>query len=107
MPTATEFLPRYVESEEIIIMTVDEYETIRLIDLEGLMQEQCALSMNIARTSVVSIYGTARHKLADALINGKRLIIEGGDIEIAGENSDNDVRNCRRHRHHLTREENT
>jgi predicted DNA-binding protein (UPF0251 family) len=88
-------------------MTIDEYETIRLIDFEGLMQEQCALSMNIARTSVVSIYAMARRKLADALINGKRLVIEGGDIKIAEEAEYDHVNCCRRHRHKLKREENT
>lgn len=98
LPTAKDFSPHHPQSDEIVTMSVDEYETIRLIDLEGLMQEQCALSMNIARTSVVSIYATARHKLADALINGKRLIIEGGDIEIAS-NENFSVSYCRRHRH--------
>jgi predicted DNA-binding protein (UPF0251 family) len=105
LPTVKEFLPRHLQSEEIVTMSVDEYETIRLIDLEGLMQEQCAQSMNIARTSVVSIYAVARHKLADALINGKRLIIEGGDIEVADEKEYAHVNCCRRHRHHPLKEE--
>lgn len=60
-------------------MTIDEYETIRLIDYEGLKQEQCALRMEVARTTVQGIYEVARKKLADALINGKTLTIEGGD----------------------------
>lgn len=98
LPTANDFSARHLQSDEIVTMSVDEYETIRLIDLEGLMQEQCAQSMNIARTSVVSIYATARHKLADALINGKRLVIKGGDIEVA-ENENMNVSYCRRHRH--------
>ena len=105
LPTVTDFSARQLQSDEIVIMSVDEYETIRLIDLEGLMQEQCAQSMNIARTSVVSIYATARQKLADALINGKRLVISGGDIEVAGKEN-LDVSFCRRHRHHPQREEN-
>ncbi|WFA08759.1 DUF134 domain-containing protein [Tissierella sp. Yu-01] len=67
---------------EIINMTVDEYETIRLIDLEGLKQEECALRMNIARTTVQGIYIDARKKLADSLVNGKVLKIEGGNYEI-------------------------
>jgi predicted DNA-binding protein (UPF0251 family) len=105
LPTANEFSPHHLQSDEIVTMSVDEYETIRLIDLEGLMQEQCALSMNIARTSVVSIYAAARQKLADALVNGKRLIIEGGDIEVANEENLS-VSYCRRHRHHPQKEEN-
>lgn len=56
-------------NNKIIIMSVEEYEAIRLIDLEGLMQEECAERMNVARTTVKRIYNEARKKLADALVN--------------------------------------
>lgn len=69
-------------SGSFITMTVDEYETIRLIDLNGLNQEECAERMNIARTTVQGIYSEARKKVAGSLVNGKILIIEGGDYEI-------------------------
>ncbi len=105
MPLADEFMPKVIQDEEIIRMSIDEFETIRLIDWEGLMQEQAAQSMNIARTSVVAIYAAARQKLADALVNGKRLVIEGGDIEIASQQNGT-VSHCRRHRHHPQRKEN-
>lgn len=104
VPMSDDFSPHILHSNEIIRMSIDEYETIRLIDLEGLMQEQCAQSMNIARTSVVAIYASARQKLADALVNGKRLIIEGGDIEIASQHNGS-VSHCRRHRHLPERKE--
>ncbi|MBC3797878.1 DUF134 domain-containing protein [Acetobacterium tundrae] len=68
--------------ENIISMTVEEYETIRLIDLEGMLQEECAESMNVARTTVQRIYNDARKKLADALVNGNVLKIEGGNYKL-------------------------
>jgi len=67
---------------ETIVMTVDEYETIRLMDLEGLMQEECAKKMDVARTTVQRIYNEARLKLAKALVNGALLKIEGGDFQL-------------------------
>ena len=56
-------------------MTLDEYEAIRLMDLENLQQEQAAAQMGVARTTVQLIYNNARRKLADCLVNGKRLVI--------------------------------
>ena len=67
----------------IIIMTVDEYETIRLIDLMNRTQEECAVSMGVSRPTITNIYESARRKLADALINEKQLLIGGGDYDIA------------------------
>ena len=68
--------------ENIIIMPLDQYETIRLIDLEGLTQEECSVQMNIARTTVQRIYSDARRNLAESLVNGKVLKIEGGDYKL-------------------------
>lgn len=63
-------------------MTIDEYEAIRLIDLEGLTQEECANQMNVARTTVQRIYNDARKKIASSLVNRKVLFIEGGEYRI-------------------------
>lgn len=85
---------------ETVIMAVDEYETLRLIDLEGFTQEQCADQMNIARTTIQGIYSEARRKLADSLVNGKNLVIEGGDYVLCnGMGRGCQMQGCRRHRH--------
>lgn len=82
--------------EEFVIMAVDEYETIRLIDLEGLTQEECSEKMHIARTTVQRIYSDARKKIAESLIEGKILLIEGGDYKLCS-SADNSCGNtCRR-----------
>lgn len=70
-PNVLEFLPADdTEKKMPIVLTVDEYETIRLLDKKGYSQEQCAESMQIARTTVQRIYEIARKKIADALIDG-------------------------------------
>ena len=89
-PNVLEFLPADgTEKNTPIVLTVDEYETIRLLDKKGYTQEQCAASMQIARTTVQRIYEIARKKIADALIDGHPLRIEGGDFRICdGQDSD-------------------
>lgn len=67
-----------------IVMTVDEYECIRLIDLKGLTQAGCAKRMGVARTTVQAIYDSARSKLAEALVRGRPLILKGGEYSLCG-----------------------
>ncbi len=66
-------------ADQRLSMTLDEYESIRLIDLEALSQEQCAEQMHVARTTVQMIYTSARRKLAQSLICGAPLSIGGGE----------------------------
>ena len=85
---------------DLIMMTVEEYETIRLIDLEGLTQEECAESMDVARTTVQRIYNDARRKLAHSLVNAAVLKIEGGDYKLCEDEPQNRCGHgrCCRHR---------
>ncbi|WP_429148551.1 DUF134 domain-containing protein [Anaerotaenia torta] len=78
-PRCTSFKP-CGGSEQGITMTLDEYEVIRLIDLEGLTQEQCAEQMEVARTTVQAIYTNARKILAQCIVEGRPLQIGGGDV---------------------------
>lgn len=78
-PQNAEFFPAQWDGQgDVVILTLDEYETIRLIDREGLSQEQCSQRMQVARTTAQKIYDSARHKLSQALVDGLPLRIEGG-----------------------------
>ncbi len=101
LPESSRFGPldSPADAESFIIMTVDEYETIRLIDLEGFTQEECAGQMNVARTTVQGIYFEARKKVAKSLVNGTVLFIEGGEYQLCnGIGSGCGSGGCRRHR---------
>ena len=68
--------------QEPLIMSVEEFETIRLIDHMGMDQAECAQRMSIARTTVQRIYNDARYKLAEFLVSGRPLTIGGGDFKL-------------------------
>ncbi|ADL43306.1 protein of unknown function DUF134 [Caldicellulosiruptor obsidiansis OB47] len=83
-----EFLPRFnyffpkEGCNDEVILKVEELEAIRLKDLEGLMQEECAQKMQVSRQTFQLILEEARKKIADALINGKAIRIEGGNYVV-------------------------
>ncbi len=85
LPQSNYFKPRGipVSALEEIVLTVDEFEAIRLADYEGLYQEQAAEKMSVSRQTFGRIMESAHRKVADVLINGKAMKIEGGVIELA------------------------
>ena len=81
-PNVTYFKPagiRIIDLDESIL-TVDEFEAVRLKDLLGLEQEECAKKMNISQPTFHRLILSARKKIADAIINGKAIKIEGGNF---------------------------
>ena len=86
MPGKTFFQPEGAAppSFEAVLLTLDEYEAIRLADLEGLYQEQAASRMNVSRQTFGRIVEAAHRKVADVIVNGKALRIEGGPVSLAG-----------------------
>lgn len=82
LPQYNEFSPEDSSENDAVVLSLDEYETIRLIDACGMKQEECARQMQIARTSVTAIYDSARHKIADAIVNGRKLYITGGNCSM-------------------------
>jgi len=84
LPRINSFKPAGVPLAQLqeIRISIDEGEALRLKDLEGLEQEECALKMNISRSTFARILLSARQKTADALLNGKAIRIEGGNYEL-------------------------
>jgi predicted DNA-binding protein (UPF0251 family) len=100
MPKNNRFGPLGVQANKKnkINMTVDEYETIRLIDFEGFTQEECANQMGVARSTVQGIYAEARKKIAKSIVDGEMLIIEGGEYKLCEESEGFCGRGCHKRR---------
>lgn len=81
-PAYVSFGPQGNNHIENNILTVDEFEVIRLVDHEKMSHEQCASIMDISRTTVTEIYEKARFKIADALVRGKGIVISGGNYRV-------------------------
>lgn len=80
-----------IELEEVNL-TLDEFEALRLSDLEDLYQEEAASEMKVSRATFGNILKSAHAKIADAMINGKAIRIEGGIYRLKGKR-----RRCCRH----------
>jgi len=87
VPGVTYFKPAGIPLTELeeVIVTLDELEALRLADLNGMYQEQAAEQMKISRPTFARIVEAARKKVAEALIQGKSLRLEGGPITTQGE----------------------
>jgi len=85
MPCINYFKPRGVpiSSLEEVNLTIDEFEALRLADLEGLYHEEAAGKMNVSRQTFGNIINSAHKKIADSIINSKAIKIEGGVYSMA------------------------
>lgn len=85
LPPVMYFKPPAVPAQMLqeVCLSIEETEAIRLKDLQGLEQEECAEKMNISRPTFQRLLSSSRQKLADALVNGKAIRIEGGNFEMA------------------------
>ena len=83
-PQVDTFCPQGHEEAAPILLTLDEYEVIRLVDLEQRTHQQCAAQMDISRSTVQEIYESARRKIAACLVYGRKLVITGGSYRICG-----------------------
>ncbi len=87
-------VPRSITGE--VVLQYDEYEAIRLLDYEGLLQEEAADRMNVSRPTLTRIYAKARQTVARAFVEGKSLVIEGGNVEFGGQQHQHRGRRCNR-----------
>ena len=87
-PAYDSFIPEGISTGERTGLTLDEYEAIRLIDLQKCTHEQCARQMDISRTTVTELYESARYKIADSIVNGKALEISGGNYRFCDGTAD-------------------
>jgi len=82
-PNVTYFKPRGISLRDLeeTVLQIDEFEAVRLKDLEGLEQEECAKKMNISQPTFHRLVSSARKKISGAIVNGKAIKIEGGNFK--------------------------
>ncbi len=81
-PTSRIFAPVDCPYEDLspVMLSLDEYEAIRLADLEGMYHQQAAEEMNVSRQTFGRILKEARRKIASHIVECRRLVIKGGDV---------------------------
>jgi predicted DNA-binding protein (UPF0251 family) len=96
IPEVSYFKPRGIPISELeeVILSFEELEAIRLTDLEGLYQEIAAEKMGVSRQTLGRIIESARKIIADAVINGKAIRIEGGSY-VFGKTNKHICRKCK------------
>lgn len=99
LPPSRCFKPTCGTDTQEVVLSVDEYEAVRLIDHEGFTQEECGRYMRVARTTVQEIYTDARRKIAKALVEARPLEISGGRYELCdGKEAFCRCGGCKKHR---------
>ncbi|MDD2716823.1 MAG: DUF134 domain-containing protein [Candidatus Wallbacteria bacterium] len=83
-PTAIYFKPRGIPLQDLqeVVLTIDEFEAVRLIDFCGMHHNDAAEKMGVSRQTAGNIINSAHSKIADVLVNAKALKIEGGAVQI-------------------------
>ena len=82
MPSVTCFAPDGAPAQDGVVIGFDEYEALRLMDYVQLSQAECAARMGVSRATVARLYESARRAVAEALVLGLTLRIEGGDVYV-------------------------
>ncbi len=84
LPPAHYYKPQGIPMTELdeVVLGIDEFEALRLADLEGMYQEDAARQMGVSRQTFGRIVGNARHKVAEALVTGKALRIDGDEFRL-------------------------
>lgn len=82
LPPVEEFKAKGCPDGEYIVLTVDEYECIRLVDYQGFSQEECAEYMQVSRATAQLMCDSARKKIASALVCGRGIRIDGGEYRL-------------------------
>lgn len=80
LPPCRCFIPQGTENAPEVNISLEEYECIRLLDYQGMTQEECARQMGVARTTIQALYLAARKRIAGCLVEGRPLVISGGNF---------------------------